>query len=440
MSITAKIGMVILALVLGAGAWALGRQPRQPAQDYAVTGTLQVDTRFKPQVSNFLRQNYDIRVVMSARSSPDVEDTIIQRRWIKGALPLEFGLGKKIGSDLATEHPELWLTAIVDFVAPHAKNSALTLVGWTREPVKTGSSHQSVVLTHSFGEADPNSETGFPRGGWESTSVMEEATPPGVGRFDPGPLAFGGIVDVVPESARTMLRGIPLRLVARERADRGFPELIRQFEAPVYPFRFSLHQNHRQAGGNERIRDPKYVAAFIDLDGITDTKEDEYVAVTKTKVDPETRDINLVIDVTGLMEQMKVARARMQREPSNPNPHATTEDRGDIVVRGVAHLPPGAIPPAGAVLWISLRDGATNQLALVSAPVTDATFPYAFEVREGDDTMGGGRRQFTAPVKVKLCLSATGPMATTKDGAFLVLSDSIEPGTTDIKLVLEGPE
>ena len=63
---------------------------RQPAQDYAITGTLRLDPRVGVDLDAFYENMGTTELVMTARTSPDVGDIVIQRRWMNVKLPHEF--------------------------------------------------------------------------------------------------------------------------------------------------------------------------------------------------------------------------------------------------------------------------------------------------------------------------------------------------------------
>ncbi|HGY91891.1 MAG TPA: hypothetical protein ENK43_12040 [Planctomycetes bacterium] len=432
--------LTALLLVLGASMFG-ACSGEKPAQDYAVVGKVTPAPNLAASLRRMVQAGYDVRVVMTARTSPKVEDVILQRRWIKGTLPLAFGLGKGRGSRLKTKYSSVYLTVLVDFLVPQTGRLAKSYVGWTPEPVAIGSDDVTVFLSHELEDESAKSLRNYPEGGWYNWEVREEAVPPGVSGSSRGPVVFAGTVDVKPESARMQLRGVNLMVLARERKDRGFPELIKPVELPIYPLRFALRQGDRQAGGDEDITTPKFVEAIIDLDGNVETKEDRYRAVTSEQVKPGTKDLHLVIDVSQLMEKVNQARAGA----SAPSDHASgmrkPVESGRVLVSGVVELPKNLEPKVqpGSTLFLSLRDE-QGKLLMVLQPVASPEFPYAYKITEGSGVMGAGVPDAKAKVRVKALLSNRGAMAKAKDGALIAVSKPVEQGTTGLTLRLSDKD
>ncbi len=413
----------------------------QPAQDYAVVGKVTPSPALAPSLRRMVQAGYEVRAVMTARTSPKVEDVILQRRWMKGALPLTFGLGKGRGTKLKREHSSVYLTVLVDFLVPQTGRLAKSYVGWTPEPVALGSDDVTVFLTHELEDESAKSLRNYPQGGWYNWEVREEAVPPGSSGASRGPVVFAGTVDVKPESARMQLRGVNLMLLARERKDRGFPELIKPVELPIYPLRFALRQGDRQAGGDDDITTPKYVEVLIDLDGNVGTKDDQYRAVTSEQVKPGTKDLHLVIDVSKLVEEADKAAGSAAAPVDHASGMKKPTEGGRLLASGTVELPEDLEPKVqpGSTLFLSLRDE-QGKLLMVLQPATNPRFPYAYKITEGSGVMGAGVPDARMKVRVKALLSNRGAMAKAKDGALIAVSQPVKQGANGLVLRLSDKD
>ncbi len=432
----------LMALLLAVGASLFGGcSGEQPAQDYAVVGKVTPAPNLAPSLRRMVQAGYDVRVVMTARTSPKVEDVILQRRWMKGTLPLTFGLGKGRGTKLKAKYSSVYLTVLVDFLVPQTGRLAKSYVGWTPEPVALGADDVTVFLTHELEDGSAKALRNYPEGGWYNWEVREEAVPPGASGGSRGAVVFAGTVDVKPESARMQLRGINLMVLARERKDRGFPELIKPVELPIYPLHFALRQGDRQAGGDDDITAPKFVEVLIDLDGNVETKDDRYRAVTSEQVKPGTKDLHLVIDVSQLVEKANQAQAGAAAPSDHASGMRKPVESGRLLVTGAVELPKdleSKVQP-GSTLFLSLRDE-QGKLLMVLQPAVNPEFPYAFKITEGSGVMGAGVPDAQTKIRVKALLSNRGAMAKAKDGALIAVSEPVKQGTKGLILSLSDKD
>lgn len=447
-------GFALLIVLVGAALMLAGCGMKAP-QDYVVTGTLdasqELRTAMRQPLFDDLRRRFNSELVMTVRTSPDVGDVVVQRRWLNVTLPHEFGLGKERGAVVETKAKEVYITAHLTLKNPQNGAPLATFVGWTKTPVPVKSYHLHLELTDMLSRVDA-SQDGFPTGGWMSPSVREEGVPPGLendkerGREfrAKGAKVYAGTIDVSDPTRRGDLSRGTLFLQARTRAGRGAPELIVKYTDLVFPFSFSLHENQVFFGDPVPVEElePKFVEAIFDRDGIVDTKNDQVRVVTSEQVKPETFDLELVLDLDGAPPAIFGA-----APPRNPAPQPGAGDAPKTAAhahgdRG-AHLASGKIilPEDLAVdakpkssLWISLRDAASDKLIFVTS-IAEPTFPQEFDLHAADNKFGG-TVEIDQPFKVKAILT-DGPVMQTGPGIFIGLSETISKGTGDIAVVLE---
>lgn len=465
--------IALAAAVVAIAALSLSGCGIKPAQDYVVTGTLDASAELRrsmraPIFDELTR--YSTELVMTVRTSPDVGDVVVQRRWRNIGIPHEFGLGKGRGEAVKSRSESVYVTAMLTLRDPQRGFALGRFVGWTKKPVPVGSYHTHLELEWMFSSVDPALE-GFPTGGWASPSVREEALPPGIAEererdndragAPAGAKVFAGTIDVNDPSKRSALMGCTLYFQARARAERGAPELIVQYDDPVFPFTFSMHENQRFFGDPVPVDDmePVYVIAVLDRDGSVDSKDDQIRVTTETAVDPETFDLKLVFDLSdapaalfadagptgpgGGNHPTPGGAAAGHGAPPQPTGHGAPAQpagaRGEHLVSGRIILPEDLateMKPKSA-LWLSLRDGASDKLIFVSS-VSDPSFPQEFDLHAGDNKFGG-TVSIDAPFRVKAILT-DGPVMKTGPGIFVVISEPITKGTKSIDLVLERSE
>jgi hypothetical protein len=385
----------------------------QPAQDYAVAGTLKFRPTNRFDLRNLGSGRFRLELTMTARTSPDVSDVVAQRRWVNLTPNHVFGLGKLRGTRLAKQHDKLWLTALIAVIDERSGQAHQTWVGWTPEPVDLGRYDVELIVDRLVSEADPK-QPGHPTGGWFSPSVVDEAPPPGQESFDPGPRVFSGSIDLdLPEEQaqlRKTLGIFPLYVFARPRL-RGPPALVTRYELPIYPVRFALHQNHRVDGTSEPVTEPMFVEVILDIDGNVGTKDDQVRVASTEAVAPLSDDLRFEFKTDDLRKLLQSrfgdlsdegesgSTSRPSTAPNRPGAAPRAVAAGQIVVEGEA--------PEDAVLWLTVKCAGKTRLTKKLDP--RAGFPLAFDLTEADNA-GGGRVIVDEPFVV------TAVMAETKDG------------------------
>lgn len=414
---------------------------RKPAQPYVAVGTLSVADSFAGPVAQLLRF-HRADVVMTVRTTPDVDSVIVQRRWKDVTFPFEFGLGKGLGATYREKYKgqKVFVTAMVTFTAGQKTKPDYTFVGWTREPVDIGTYFFDVSLDRRIEYVSSTQDRNLPMG-WFSSSVIEEAVPPaqeGMGQkknLNPGPMVFSGILDV-PPALRESFRSYRLNLIARGMADQGAPELVLSFDHPVFPFKFALHENHRQFGDPRPITTPLFIVAILDEDGSVDSKTDQFVAKSATAIAPETKDIRLTFDIP------------TDAVPANPDgapptSHGSVETGAttamaavETVVAGKVTLPDDLkkhILPT-SVLYVSVRNEA-NQLVLSRR--FPATFPTDFALTPSDSLGGPPLANVPQKMIVKVTVAGSGDVLQPSDDDLEFILTGVPAGTKGLDVVLK---
>ncbi len=422
----------------------LGGCGLQPAQDYVTIGTLEVAPMLRATALRAASAGNETELVMTLRTSPDVKDVVVQRRWINPRFPLEFGLGKGRAEEFAGQ--DLYVTAELRGL------SIGKILGWTPDPVPAGKYFIAMSLEYRGDQAGLREMRGYPRGGFESKAVREEAAPPGRRAMPPGPRAFSGRIEV-PEDYLARLDGFSVTVQARERTDRGAPELIVRYDRAQFPLGFSLHQNHRiqatmgqfeqamSIAAGDPILDPKFVVAQIDLDGNFDTKEDLVEAATESQVEVGASDLVLTFkaaDLDRLLAAMEAGPRRPAAAEGPRNPHGTMPaahagTSGTRLVRGRIELPAALKDrAAGAELWLSIRDPASQKM-MDAYRFQAPSFPFDFDLEIGKGMMATVL-QSGQPFVLKAILAADGPMSET---ALIATSSNMTPGADGLVLELK---
>ncbi|MFT7618062.1 MAG: hypothetical protein ACI97A_001701 [Planctomycetota bacterium] len=426
----------------------IGCSDKQPAQDYAVTGTLTVPAQMQGRVEEYVRRGLEFELVMTARTGPKTSEILIQRRWAHVEMPFEFGLGKSRGTLLKSKADAVYITAMLTCKSP---SFPLAACGFTTNPVPIGTYHIKLAL-----DCDPNADEtylrpGAPIGGWSSLSAMEEARPPAKDQGPIGAMAFAGDI-IVPDDLNRSFEGWKLQIIARERENRGAPELILAIPSPTFPLTFSLHQNHRIMGGSEPILDPKYIVVFLDKDGVTETEEDRVVVGTAEQVAVGTGDLVFklpgkklreILTVTNGAKSASGATSRStasgnatSRPTSQPSKTIRPTAMGELVAEGAVTLPTELTSAAaGATLWISFRDAQSNK-PLMFHKATKLVFPYEFSIHNGE-----GEMNMTVPsgsaIVVKAILTPSGDAM--DKNALVGFSSPTKMGAKGLKIELKRP-
>lgn len=447
--------LIALAVVIVA-ATTLTSCGLKPPQDYVVTGTLDASkelrrTMRQPIFDELTRYATELR--MTVRTTPDVGDVVAQRRWRNVGMPHEFGLGKGRGEAIRATAGKVYVTAMLTLRDPRSGAPLARFVGWTPKPVAVGTYNTHLMLEWMASRVDPSLD-GFPAGGWWSPTVREEAMPPGLEKMvpeselrPPGSRVFAGTIDVSDSTKRGAVMGCTLFIQARTRRDRSAPELIVRYDDPVFPFSFAMHENQRFFGDPVPVEemDPLYVIAILDRDGSVDSKDDQVRIVTDQPVAPETFDLKLVLDLSDAPDALFGTAASAHPMPGGgaggdaAGPPAGPRGRGEHLVSGRVILPGdlAADVRPKSMLWMSLRDAATDELIFVTR-VAEPTFPQDFELHAGDNKFGG-TVAIERPFKVKAILT-DGPVMKTGPGVFIGISDAVAKGETGLDVVLERSE
>ncbi len=424
--------MALILTFIGLGL--LGSCSRQPSQDYVVTGTLSLTPEMQSRFESFQRSNIGLELIMTARSSPKSEDILIQRRWTYLTMPFEFGMGKGRTEHFLKKTKSVYVTAVL-----RAKSSQFpfNLASFTVKPVPIGTYHIDLLLNDDPDSPETLSKEGAPVGGWISTTIIEEAIPPGLEVKPIGPMAFAGTISA-PEGLGQSFRGWKLQIVARERVDRGAPELILTVMSPVFPYEYSLHQFHRVMGGNELITDPKYVVILLDRDGSVETKNDRVEVASAQQVEIGATNLNFRLPESRLRELLGLGKksTAATSQPTKKATSAKTAAKGELVASGVVDLPEELVSAAkGATLWIIIRDPETKQ-PMMFKRFKGMKFPFKFEISNGEGTMGMGVRP-NQRIIVKATLTPSGEPTDTK--SMTGYSSEVVTGAEGLKITLARP-
>ena len=445
---TIAVAMALIAIQVLAGCGA------KPAQDYVATGTLTLGDSFRNDVDQFLARGGSADLVMTVRTSPDVGDVIIQRRWVDVKFPFEFGLGKNLGTLHKKKHAgkPVFLTAYVTLRQGGTRGSTFALVGWTKEPIAIGTYFTSLAIDSQPQFLVAEQAKNLPTGGWYSAAVVEEAVPPGLNAGNPGPRVFSGVVDV-PPAQRSAFTQYVLFVTANARKEGGAPELITRYEAPIFPFTFALHENQRVVGDPKPIKDSFFVNCVLDADGAIDTKEDQLRISTETPAAPGADDLRLVFNISGEVAPGKAAPGAGQSGGANAQdphagatndphgaggtrPQATNVDPSEVIFAGKIILPEefkGKVP-ATAALYLSGR-GAKNELYLVKR--MSPLFPMNFTLTRAD-TLDGKPLDASPPtMTVRAMLAGSGDVLSPTPDDFEVRIEAVPLGKQDLELVLK---
>ncbi|MCB9831249.1 MAG: hypothetical protein H6807_02155 [Planctomycetes bacterium] len=425
--------VALLLLVAGCGL--------RPAQDYAAIGSLTVADPMKRFIVAGQRMGGEVELVMTLRTSPKVEDVIVQRRWINPTFPFEFGLGKGRGE--ALKGRKVYVTAELSGLPVGS------LVGFTEEAQAVPLRFIDLQLAHQSGDPALLEMPGCPQGGFRSETVQEEATPPGREPFMRGPRVFAGRLEI-PRGYEQKLAGLPVVIISRPKPDRTAPDLYTKIERPSYPLDFSLHQNDRiqafmgqraaavKKGQGDPVTWSSYVVAQIDLDGSVDTKDDLIEAVS-AKVEPGTMGVVLRFDpaeIDRVLGMLGDGGRSPAGSPHGGNPHGGsggTAPVAGLVAQGRVELPPelaAQLGVAGGDLWLSIRDPESQQM-LDAHRFSVSAFPFEFALENGKGSM---QRAFAAGQKFMLrAILAGDPSSKT---APIATSGTIEPGASGLVLKL----
>lgn len=352
----------------------------QPAQDYVLTGTIEIDPKLGVDLETLRARGGEATLIMTVRSSPALEDVIIQRQWENVGPRHQFGLGKGRGAEIAARHDRLWVTAFLSVAPRQGRNVRReNFVGWTAEPVAPGTTFMTLRLDRRLFEVTGD-DVGAPQGGWFSPAVAEEAAPPQNRPLVPGRRIFSGTADV-DEPVRRLFQGATLIVAARKSPDDPEGELRATYYLPTFPLGFALHAQHTASGAPADVEEPRHLVAWLDLDGDLATTDDQARAATPAPVAPGESGVVLKIDARKVAERI----AGMIGGSETPAAAARTVASGVVTVADAASL------PADGALWVVVRSLPDNRL-LLAKRMERGAFPLRFEIAETDSITGSVAR------------------------------------------------